>query len=258
VKLVTWNVNSVKARLPRLLELLEAHDPDVVCLQETKSAPAAFPHRELAEAGYVAADHCGGRWAGVAVLSRAGSPPTDVVCGLRGESDADEARWVEATVDGVRVASVYVPNGRQVDTEPFFSKLQFLEAMRERVRGHVAAADALPLVVAGDVNVCLTDLDVHDPTLVGTTHITEGERARLRAVLDAGLVDAYRHLHPDEVGYTWWDYRAGHFHKGIGLRLDLVMATRDLADRLQACGIDRGFRKGPKPSDHAPLIATFA
>jgi exodeoxyribonuclease III len=254
VKLVTWNVNSIKARLPRLLELLAVHDPDLVCLQETKSAPEAFPHGPLAEAGYVAADHCGGRWAGVAVLARAATPPTDVVCGLPGEAAEDEARWVEATVDGVRVASVYVPNGREVDTEPFHQKLQFLEAMRERVRAH----DDGPLVVAGDVNVCRTDLDVHDPTLVGTTHITPEERARLEAVLDAGLVDAYRHLHPDEVGYTWWDYRAGHFHKGIGLRLDLVMVTPDLAERLETCGIDRGFRKGPKPSDHAPLVATFA
>jgi exodeoxyribonuclease-3 len=256
MKLVTWNVNSIRARLPRLLELLEVHAPDVVCLQETKSAPEAFPHGPLEDAGYVAADHCAGRWDGVAVLARAAAPPTEVHCGLPGEAVEDEARWVEATVGGVRVASVYVPNGREVDTEPFHQKLQFLEAMRERVRAHVGGAGG-PLVVAGDLNVCLTDLDVHDPTLVGTTHITEEERARLRAVLDAGLVDAYRQLHPGERGYTWWDYRAGHFHKGIGLRLDLVLTTPDLAARLASCGIDRGFRKGPKPSDHAPLIATF-
>jgi exodeoxyribonuclease III len=256
VKVVTWNVNSLKARLPRVLELLHAHDPDVVCLQETKSSPEAFPHAALEDAGYVAADHGAGRWAGVAILGRVGSPPSDVVCGLRGEAAEEEARWVEATVDDVRVASVYVPNGRQVDTEPYLQKLQFLEAMQARVAAWDAPADG-PLLVAGDVNVCPTDLDLHDPALVGSTHITEPERARLRAVLGAGLVDAFRELHPDEPGYTWWDYRAGHFHKGIGLRLDQVLVTPDLAERLETCGIDRGFRKGAKPSDHAPLLATF-
>jgi exodeoxyribonuclease III len=250
VKVITWNVNSLKARLPRVLELLDTHRPDVLCLQETKSAPEAFPHDELARAGYHAADHCGGRWAGVAILVPSTADLTDVRCGLPGEPAQDEARWVEATVDGVRVASVYVPNGREVGTEPFVQKLAFLEAMAERV----AALAGAPLIVAGDVNVCLTDLDVHTPGLVGTTHITEAERSRMRAVLDAGLVDAYRHLHPEERGYTWWDYRAGHFHKGIGLRLDLAMLSEDLAERLEACGIDRGFRKGPKPSDHAPLV----
>jgi exodeoxyribonuclease III len=251
VRIATWNVNSLKARLPRVLELLDTHRPDVLCLQETKSAPEAFPHGALAEAGYHAADHCGGRWAGVAILAPITTPLADVACGLPGELAEDEARWVEATVGGVRVASVYVPNGREVGTEPFTQKLAFLEAMAARVR---ALADT-PLIVAGDVNVCLTDLDVHSPGLVGTTHITEAERSRMRAVLDAGVVDAFRQLHPDEPGYTWWDYRAGHFHKGIGLRLDLVMLSPDLAARLASCGIDRGFRKGPKPSDHAPLLA---
>jgi exodeoxyribonuclease III len=254
MRLVTWNVNSLKARLPRVLELLDTHAPDLVFLQETKCTAEAFPHAELEAAGYRGVDHSGGRWAGVALLAPLGVPVDDVACGLPGEVAADEARWVEATVGDVRAASVYVPNGREIGTEPFVQKLAFLEAMAARVRTH----DGPPLVVAGDVNVCLTDLDVHTPSLVGTTHITEEERSRLRAVLGAGLVDAYRHLHPDEVGYTWWDYRAGHFHKGIGLRLDLVMLDPALAERLVHCGIDRGFRKGPKPSDHAPLLAELA
>jgi exodeoxyribonuclease III len=169
LKIATWNVNSLKARLPRVLELLDTHRPDVVCLQETKSAPEAFPHGALAEAGYHAADHCGGRWAGVAILAPITTPLADVACGLPGELAEDEARWVEATVGGVRVASVYVPNGREVGTEPFTQKLAFLEAMAARVR----ALATTPLIVAGDVNVCLTDLDVHSPGLVGTTHITE-------------------------------------------------------------------------------------
>ncbi|HVM19606.1 MAG TPA: exodeoxyribonuclease III [Egibacteraceae bacterium] len=253
MKLVTWNVNSLKQRLPRVLELLAEHQPDVVCLQETKTTPEAFPHDELAEAGYAAAHHSGGRWAGVAVLGRTQAPPRDVTAGLPGEVEQDECRWVEATVAGVRVASVYVPNGRSLDSPAFPAKLVFLEAMRERV-GQLTP----PLVVAGDVNVAPADIDVYDPAgFVGSTHTSEGERNRLQQILDAGLVDAYRHLHPDEQHFTWWDYRAGHFHKGLGLRIDLIMASKDLADRLTHCGIDRSYRKGPKPSDHAPLLATF-
>jgi exodeoxyribonuclease-3 len=251
MRLATWNVNSLRARLPRVVEFLGTHQPDVLCVQETKSAPEVFPHDELAAAGYHAADHCGGRWAGVAILAPLGTPLEDVSCGLPGEVAQDEARWVEATVDGMRAASVYVPNGREVGTEPFVQKLVFLEAMADRV----GELDEQPLIVAGDVNVCLSDLDVHSPAMVGTTHITEDERRRMREVLDEGLVDAFRHLHPDEPGYTWWDYRAGHFHKGIGLRLDLLMLSHDLASRVRSCGIDRSFRKGPKPSDHAPLLA---
>ena len=250
MRLVTWNVNSLKARLPRLLEMLDEHRPDVVCLQETKAAVDAFPHLDLAAAGYAAVDHSAGRWAGVAILAREDHRLDDVVRGLDGEAVPDEARWVEATVAGVRVASVYVPNGRALGTPTFAAKLRFLEAMERRVR-----AVAPPLIVAGDMNVCLTDADVYDPALfVGSTHVTEDERSRQWAAIAAVLVDAYRHLHPDEVGFTWWDYRAGHFHKKLGLRLDLALLSPDLAERLEHCGIDRSYRKGPKPSDHAPLL----
>jgi exodeoxyribonuclease-3 len=254
MKLVTWNVNSLKARLPRLLELLDVHRPDIVCLQETKSTAEAFPRGELAQAGYTAVDHSGGRWAGVAILGRSGAPPTDVIGGLAGELADDECRWVEATVAGIRVCSVYVPNGRAVDSEPFAQKLAFLDAMAARVRRLPGAAT----VVAGDCNVTPADIDVYDPqAFIGSTHVTPEERARLRAILDAGLVDAYRDVHPDEVGFTWWDYRAGHFHRKLGLRIDLVLCSPDLAKRLVDCGIDRSFRKGAKPSDHAPLLASF-
>jgi exodeoxyribonuclease III len=252
--LVTWNVNSLKARLPRVLEFLEAHRPDVVCLQETKVSTEAFPHAELREAGYAAADHSAGRWAGVAVLAPLDRAPTDVVRGLPGEVQADEARWVEATVDGLRVASVYVPNGRSPLHPAFADKLRFLDAMAERTAA-LRAAGGPPLVVAGDVNVAPADIDVYDPpAFEGGTHTSPGERARLRAVLDTGLVDAFRHCEPEAVGYTWWDYRAGHFHKGLGLRIDLVMVAPELAQRAVRCGIDRSFRKGAKPSDHAPLL----
>ncbi len=254
MKLATWNVNSLKARLPRVLELLEVHAPDVLLMQETKSDPGAFPADELAAAGYCAAHHSAGRWAGVAVLAR-GAEPADIAVGLPGEAAVDEARWVEATVGGVRAVSVYVPNGRAVDSPTYVDKLRFLESAAERVRTLAAAG---PLVVGGDFNVCPADVDVYDPAVfAGETHVTEPERERFRAILAAGVVDAYRHLHPDEVGFTWWDYRQGHFHRKLGLRIDAVLLTPDLAKRLASCGIDRNFRKGSKPSDHAPLLADW-
>ena len=255
MKLATWNVNSLKVRLPRVLELLGTHAPDVLLMQETKCEPDAFPHAELAEAGYHAVHHSAGRWAGVAVLARE-AEPADVCAGLADEPAADEARWVEATVGDLRVVSVYVPNGRAVDSPTYHDKLRFLEAAAGRVRELAAAG---PLVVAGDFNVCPTDLDVYDPAaFVGSTHVTEPERERFRAILDGGLVDSYRRLHPDEPGFTWWDYRAGHFHKKLGLRIDAVLVTPDLGERLVECGIDRNFRKGPKPSDDARLLAELA
>ncbi|MCW2957545.1 MAG: exodeoxyribonuclease [Solirubrobacterales bacterium] len=257
--LVTWNVNSLKARLPRVLEFLALHRPDIVCLQETKCATAAFPEAELRDAGYEAAHHSGGRWAGVAVLARAGLPVTDVVCGLPGEAQADQARWVEATVAGVRVASVYVVNGQAVGTEPFAEKLAFLEAMAARA---AQLRDAgLPTVIAGDMNVCPTDTDVYDPAaFAGATHVTDEERGALAQVAHAGgLRDAYRVVHPEpEQQFTWWDYRAGHFHKGLGLRIDLVLADEEIAGALTDVHIERDFRKGTKPSDHAPLVARWA
>jgi exodeoxyribonuclease III len=262
VRLVTWNVNSLRQRLPRLLELVEEHAPDVVCLQETKSEAAAFPHDELAAAGYRAADHSGGRWAGVAILAREPLTLEDPARGLPGEPAQDECRWVEATVrDGarpsVRVVSTYVPNGRVVDSEWYVQKLDFLAAAAERVRE--IRADGAPLVVAGDMNVAPADVDVYDPVAFASErHVTPPGRAALDALADAGgLRDAFRALHPDEQQFTWWDYRAGHFHKKMGLRIDAILVSPPVAERLSACGIDRNFRKGPKPSDHAPLLAEF-
>jgi len=252
VKAVTWNVNSLKARMPRVLELLEAHQPDLLLLQETKTEPDAFPHLELEAAGYHAEHHSAGRWAGVAVVVPRGVELSEARAGLEGEPAVDEARWLEVDADGQRVVSVYVPNGRSPDSPQYAEKLGFLEAAAERIR----ALSHDPLLVAGDFNVCPTDLDVYDPeAFAGATHVTPPERERFAGLLEAGTVDAFRELHPEEQGFTWWDYRQGHFHRKMGLRLDAFLLSPPLASRLESCGIDRGFRKGPKPSDHAPLIA---
>jgi exodeoxyribonuclease III len=248
--IATWNVNSLRARLPRVLEFLELHRPDVVCLQETKVAPDQFPVADLAAAGYAAEHHSAGQWAGVAILAREGLSLQDPGAGLPGEPVADEARWCEATVDGIRFVSTYVPNGRTLDSPEFPRKLEFLEAMARRAR-----EAPRPLVIAGDMNIAPADADVYDPAaFVGGTHVTADERGRLSAILQAGLVDAYRAVHPAEQQFTWWDYRAGNFHKGLGLRIDLALVSEDLAPRLTEVGIDRNFRKGFKPSDHAPLL----
>jgi exodeoxyribonuclease III len=254
MRLVTWNVNSLRARLPRVLELLADLRPDVVCLQETKAAAAAFPDDALRAAGYTAVHHSAGRWAGVAILARTDLRLDDPVAGLAGEAAPEEARWIEASVDGVRVVSTYVPNGRAVGTEAFAAKLVFLDAARHRVR----TLRGSPLILAGDLNVAPTDRDVYDPQVFAQlTHTTPDERRRFEALLACGLADAYRLVHPEPVGYTWWDYRAGHFHRNLGMRLDFVLVSADLAAAVRDCRIERNYRKGTKPSDHAPLLATL-
>jgi exodeoxyribonuclease III len=252
MRVVTWNVNSLKARMPRVLELLEQHQPEVACLQETKSNPDAFPELELRAAGYEAVHASGGRWAGVAILARTGSSElTNEHLGLPDDPVPEEARWIEATAGGIRYVSVYVPNGRALESPEYARKLAFLEVMARRITELHAQG---PLVVCGDMNIAPADADVYDPVaFAGGTHVSEPERDHLAAILDAGMVDAYRALHPDEVQYTWWDYRAGNFHKGLGLRIDLALVSASLAPRLTACGIYRDYRKGHKPSDHAPL-----
>ena len=249
VLLVSWNVASLRARLPRVLELLSVHAPDIVCLQETKCAPENFPVAELAQAGYTAVQNSGGQWAGVAILTRSTLTEADPQVGLAGDPVPQEARWVEATVAGIRVVSTYVPNGRSLGSPEFPRKLAFLEAAATR-----AAAIDSPLVIAGDFNVAPTDLDAYDASRF-ETHVTPPERNALADLQARGsLVDAYRVLHPDEPQFTWWDYRAGNFHKNLGMRIDLALVSSELAGRLRECGIDRDFRKGSKPSDHAPLL----
>jgi exodeoxyribonuclease III len=256
VLFVTWNVNSLRARLPRVIELLEARQPDVVALQETKCTPDNFPLTELDDAGYDAVHHSGGQWAGVALLVRRPLAPDLPLLGLPGDEVPTEARWCEATVAGIRFVSTYVPNGRTLDSPEFPRKLGFMEAAAKRAAAIRSDNVAEGLVIAGDINVAPTDADVYDPAMyIGSTHVSEPERAALQAIKQSGsLVDAFRHLHPDEQQFTWWDYRAGNFHKNLGMRIDLALVSSGVADGLMACGIDRDFRKGFKPSDHAPLL----
>jgi exodeoxyribonuclease-3 len=254
VRLVSWNLNSLKARLPRVLELLDVHAPDVLAVQETKCHVDGFPRQELAMAGYRTVDHCEGRWNGVALLVPEADEVADVVTGLAGEPNTAEARWIEATVRGVRFVSVYVPNGRDPQHPMFQQKLDFLDAAHDRLRELVAAGS---LVVAGDWNVAPEDRDVWDPArFVDSTHVTPDERVRFHDIVGLGLRDAYRDLHPDEVGFTFWDYRMGAFRRGMGMRIDAALVSGDLGVR--SCGVDTVFRRnnqaGDKPSDHAPLV----
>jgi exodeoxyribonuclease-3 len=253
VRVATWNVNSVKQRLPRLLPWLDQRAPDVVCLQETKLADEAFTALlgdQLAERGYEVALHGEPSWNGVAILSRAGLE--DVVPGLPGGPGFphQEARAVAATCSGIRIVSVYVPNGRTPGSEHYAYKLEWLAALRETV---AAAADTT--IVCGDVNIAPADEDVFDPdAYIGQTHVTPPERAALAELQAVGLRDVVRDRWPDQRVFTYWDYRAGMFHQDLGMRIDLILAESPIAGRVQAAWIDRQARKGKGPSDHAPVI----
>ncbi|MGI8808874.1 MAG: exodeoxyribonuclease III [Acidimicrobiales bacterium] len=256
MRIATWNVNSLKVRLPKVEEWLTYARPDVLCMQETKLADSAFPALAFSVLGYESA-HCGeGRWNGVAILSRVGLD--DVVAGFSDQAGEEtaEARLLWATCAGVRVASVYVPNGRQVGTEHYEAKLAWLSRLRRHVEtGCDPAGD---LVICGDFNVAPEDRDVWDPAkLHGGTHISAPEREAVAALGEWGLSDVFRQIYPDSGVYSWWDYRAGDFHQGRGLRIDLVLATKALAGRATWALIDRQARKGKLPSDHAPLLVDF-
>jgi len=253
VRLATWNVNSVKQRVPRLLPWLDERRPDVVCLQETKLADAAFADLlgdELSSRGYAVATHGEPTWNGVAILSRVGLD--DVAAGLDGAPGFPhpEARAVAATCGGIRVVSVYVPNGRVPESEHYHYKLAWLASLRAAV-----AADADRTVVCGDMNIAPADDDVFDPdAYVGQTHVTAPERAALADLQGVGLRDVVRERWPNERVFTYWDYRAGMFHQDLGMRIDLVLAGSAVADRVRAAWVDRKARKGSGPSDHAPVI----
>jgi exodeoxyribonuclease-3 len=254
VRIATWNVNSVKQRVPRLLPWLEERRPDVVCLQETKLADDAFAEllaKELEDRGYAVATHGEAAWNGVAILSRAGLDDVE-----RGFENCPgfphpEARAIAATCAGIRVFSVYVPNGREPGSDHYKYKLEWLKALRD-----VVARGPDEIVVLGDMNIAPTDEDVFDPdAYVGQTHVTVPERDALAELEEeAGLRDVVREHWPNERVFTYWDYRAGMFHQDLGMRIDLILASDPVAERVKAAWVDRQARKGKGPSDHAPVI----
>jgi exodeoxyribonuclease-3 len=253
VRIATWNVNSVKQRVPRLLPWLDQRKPDIVCLQETKLADDAFVEllgADLASRGYQIAVHGEPRWNGVAILSKVGL--ADITPGLAGGPGFpdQEARAIAATCGDIRVHSVYVPNGREPDSDHYQYKLAWLAALERVVRSGRGSA-----VVCGDMNIAPADGDVFDPqAYIGQTHVTAPERAALASLTSAGLRDVVRDRWPDERVFTYWDYRAGMFHQDLGMRIDLVLATDSVAGRVEAAWVDRQARKGTAPSDHAPVI----
>ncbi|MCX2953770.1 exodeoxyribonuclease III [Lentzea sp. NEAU-D7] len=253
VRVATWNVNSVKQRVPRLLPWLDQRQPDVVCLQETKLADDAFTALlgdALEERGYEFALFGETQWNGVALLSRVGLE--DVAVGVAGAPGFPhvEARAVAATCGGVRVHSLYVPNGREPESDHYKYKLEWLAALRDVLEA--GPSDAL---VCGDINIAPTDADVFDPeAYIGSTHVTEPERAALQAIKALGFHDVVRDRWPTERIFSYWDYRAGMFHRDLGMRIDLILASSSVAPRAKAAWIDRHARKGTGPSDHAPVI----
>lgn len=264
MRIATWNVNSLNARLEKVEWWLERARPDVLLMQETKLSDDDAPFEEFARHGYELAHHGEGRWNGVAIASRVGV--TDVVTnfgeplqaaqtGAAGDDEPlAEARMIAARCGDVRVVSVYAPNGRALDTPFYRAKLQWFERLAEWCRN--ACDPAEPLAIGGDFNVAPTDADVWDAREChGGTHVSQPERAALGGLLRWGLLDAYRLRHPELRRFTWWDYRAGSFHKNMGMRIDHFFVTAPLGSRLVAAEIDREARKGkPTPSDHAPLL----
>jgi exodeoxyribonuclease III len=258
MRLATWNVNSLKMRLPRVEEWLQYAQPDVLCLQETKLTDDAFPQLSFSTLGYDAVHYGQGQWNGVAILSRVGI--SDVTSGFhqkRVDPYEGDARLLAATCGGVRVVSVYVPNGREVGTEFYERKLAWLGCLREWLAATAQPSD--PVAVLGDFNVAPEDRDVWSPkAFQGSTHVTQPERDELTRLREWGMVDAFRALYDGDRLFSYWDYRRGDFHEHRGMRIDLVYVTAPLAARLQWAIVDRNARKGKGPSDHAPVVIDLA
>lgn len=253
MRIATWNVNSVRPRVPRMIEWLEQRTPDVVCLQETKATDDAFDAllgADLTRLGYTWAHHGFGQWNGVAVLSRVGLEHPEIGFPDMPGFPEPEARAISAMCDGVRVRSIYVPNGRALDDPHYAYKLAWLGALRDTIASEVG-----PGITLGDINIAPTDADVYDPSVfVDGTHVSIAERDALAQILDAGVVDVMRDRWPTEQIYTYWDYRALAFPKNQGMRIDLALATPDVAARVAAAWVDREARKGKGTSDHTPVI----
>ncbi len=255
MRIATWNVNSLKARLPRVEEFLSYANVDVLCLQETKLADKAFPYLTFQELGYESVHHGQGQWNGVAILSRLGI--SDVLNGFGADivdPYAGDARLVAARCGPITAVSIYVPNGRSVPSEFYDRKLLWFEELRNWLDRHYTPHDAV--AVLGDFNVAPEDRDVWSvQAFAESTHVTRQERAAVQSLCDWGMVDTFRTVHPDAQGlYSYWDYRAGDFHQHRGMRIDLVLATKPIASGLTYAVVDRNARKGTQPSDHAPVI----
>ncbi len=254
MKLVTWNVNSIRARHDRVLAWTAEHRPDVLCLQETKVEDTAFPAAEFATLGYEAVIHGQRTYNGVAILSR--TPITDVERGFGDAGDDAQSRFLAGTTAGVRVLCAYVPNGETTTSPKFAYKLEWMQRLTTWLRVHLDMT--APTVLCGDFNVAPAPIDVHDPALWETTVLfAPAAREALEEVRATGFVDLVRQLNPTEPMYSWWDYRMLSFPKGRGLRIDHVFVTPPLAARAVAAGVDRNARKGKQPSDHAPVWADF-
>jgi len=251
MKLAAWNVNSLKVRLPQLLEWLETRKPDVVCLQETKLEDHNFPQLEIEAAGYQVAFSGQKTYNGVALLAR--ETPTDIVCGNPHFPDPQK-RLIAATVGGVRIVCAYIPNGQAVGSEKYAYKLAWLDALAPWLGEQLAANPQLAL--AGDFNIAPEDRDVHDPVAwTGQILCSEPERAAFQRLLGLGMEDSFRLFKQPEKSFSWWDYRMLGFQKNQGLRIDHILLSSALAARCTAAGIDREMRKRERPSDHAPVIA---
>lgn len=254
MRVATWNVNSLKVRLPQVLAWLETQQPDVLCLQETKLEDAKFPAEEIRAAGYHVLFSGQKTYNGVAILSK--EPATGAQAALPGFDDPQK-RVLAATVAGVRVVCLYVPNGQSVDSDKYRYKLEWLQHTQRWLTGELAANDRL--VVVGDFNIAPDDRDVHDPKAwEGQVLCSAPERAAFQQLLAGGLEDSFRLLEQQPQSYTWWDYRMNAFRRKMGLRIDHVLLSRRLAAGCRACVIDIEPRKNERPSDHAPVTADFA
>jgi exodeoxyribonuclease-3 len=251
--IATWNVNSLRVRLPQLKAWLAENPVDVIALQETKLPDADFPLDEIRDLGMHAVFSGQRTYNGVAILSK--QEPTDVVAGMPGFED-EQRRVLAATVSGVRVIDVYVPNGQTVGSEKFQYKLRWLEALRAYVTAELAQHPRL--AVLGDYNIAPEDRDVHDPKAwEGSVHVSEPERAALRSLTETGLVDCFRLFDQPEKSYSWWDYRMMAFRRNAGLRIDLILASTELAKKCGESRIDKTPRRNERPSDHTPVLAAF-
>ena len=253
--IATWNVNSLKARLDRVTQWVTENQPDVLCMQETKMKDEVFPALTFAEMGYESAHFGQGQWNGVAIISKVGL--TDVVNNFAKPIEPDhEARIISATCGGVKVVCVYVPNGRALEDDHYKYKLGWMKKLRQHADAIAKPNDRV--VIGGDFNIAPTDEDVWDVTkFEGATHVSAPERKVFAELCDWGLTDAFRELHPEPKVFSWWDYRNGSFHKGEGMRIDFLLATKSLMSDVEASSIDRNARKGEKPSDHVPVTITL-